>query len=65
VSSAATETPRQVKVAKFIQIASGQPYGQSLIMFALDEAGVVWQQIVGRDNEWQPLPSKRGRPASP
>jgi hypothetical protein len=52
-------------VAKFIQIASAQPWGQGIIMFALDEAGVVWQQIVGRENEWQPLPSKRGRPASP
>ena len=54
--------------AKFIQIASGQPFGQGLTLFALDADGDVWQIIIGREEEWQRLPRKRaggpGRPAS-
>lgn len=54
--------------AKFIQIASGQPIGQGLTMFALDEAGDVWQIIPGREPEaWVKLPMARlasGRHAS-
>jgi len=68
--SATLEEPKTSKAtSKFIQIASGQPYGQGLTIFALDEGGDVWQIIPGREpNEWQRLPKKRaggpGRPAS-
>ena len=58
----ATEKP--IVTQKFIQISSGQPFGQGLTLFALDDAGGVWQIIPGREDEWKPLPSKRGRPAS-
>ena len=50
MSTAVEERPKTDKTtAKFIQIASGQPYGQGLTLFALDEDGGVWQIIVGRD----------------
>ena len=52
-------------VRQFIQITSGQPFGQGLTLFALDEAGDVWQLIPGREPDvWQPLSRKRGRLAS-
>jgi hypothetical protein len=68
--SATLEEPKTQKATtKFIQISSGQPFGQGLTLFALDEAGDVWQIIPGREpNEWTRLPRKRaggpGRPAS-
>jgi len=51
---------------KFIQISSGQPFGQGLTLFALDEAGDVWQIIPGREDQWKLLPRVRstGHPAS-
>ena len=51
---------------KFIQISSGQPFGQGLTLFALDEAGDVWQIIPGRVDAWFKLPPERlpGRPES-
>jgi len=62
------QEPKTTTTAKFVQIASGQPYGQGLTCLALDAEGNVWQMIIGRDEEWQRLPKKRaggpGRPAS-
>lgn len=66
--SAVAEKAQERTTAKFVQISSGQPFGQGLTIFALDEDGHVWQIIPGREEEWQRLPKKRaggpGRPAS-
>ena len=70
MSTAVAEPTKAPKAtAKFIQISSGQPFGQGLTIFALDEDGDVWQIIPGREpEEWVRLPRKRaggpGRPAS-
>jgi hypothetical protein len=69
MSQALQEKPAAKATAKFIQISSGQPFGQGLTLFALDEAGDVWQIIPDREpHEWTRLPKKRsggpGRPAS-
>jgi len=61
-----TETQKSQK-AKFVQIATLQ-YAAGWLIFALDESGVVWQYMLGRSEECEPLPRKRkglpGRPAS-
>lgn len=69
--SATVEEPRsktEKATAQFVQISSGQPFGQGLTIFALDSDGDVWQIIPGREQEWTRLPRKRaggpGRPAS-
>jgi hypothetical protein len=58
--AAPAETPRRPGETKFIQITAGQPYGQGLTLFGLDEDGNVWQTIIGRE-PWALLP----RPGSP
>jgi len=63
------EQKQERATAKFVQISSGQPFGQGLTLFALDEDGNVWQIIPGREpEEWTRLPRKRaggpGRRAS-
>ena len=62
------QEPKTTASAKFIQLTAGLPYGQGLVVFALDAEGSVWRMVEGRDEEWQRLPKKRaggpGRPAS-
>jgi hypothetical protein len=57
MSQTLQEKPAAKATAKFIQISSGQPFGQGLTLFALDEAGDVWQIIPDREpHEWTRLP---------
>lgn len=41
---------------RFVQIATGQPIGAGLCLFALDEDGVIWGTVLGR-KPWSPVPA--------